>query len=271
MHLRRPAVFLLLLALFVAALVTRSATRDRLESPYFKGTSAMVYAHALAASEGTPLDTVSSKANRPEGYTPARYRADGFEQAWAASFRAARFVSEADGRDFARRVTMFLAALCVFTMYALARRVWDCQAAGFVAAFLVAFLAPFVLATNGRVFTHTVLVPFVDSAHALAALLALRATTRRGAIVFGALTTAASFALASAWEPGMVVLATWSGGIALSGLGEPRARAAVLWGHALAAVLASVLSPHLLATRAIGSWETAIVVASALLPYSARV
>ena len=177
MRLKSPVVFVILLALFFASLATRSAPRDRLESPYFKGESAMVFAHALAASEGTPLDTVSTKANHPGGYTPARYRADGFESAWAAAFRAARFVSEVDGRDFARRTVIFLAALCVFTMYALARRVWDSQAAGFLAAFLIAFLTPFVIATNGRVFTHTTLAPFFDSLHALAAITALRATS----------------------------------------------------------------------------------------------
>ncbi len=264
MRLKRPAVFLVLLALFVAALVTRSATRDRFDSPYFKGGSAMVFAHGLAASEGTPLDTISLKANHPDGYNPARYRADGFERAWAAAFRAARLVSEVDARDFARGVTVFLAALCVFTMYALTRRVWDCQAAGLLAAFLVAFWSPFVLATNGRVFTHTTLAPFFVSAHAVVALASMDAASRRRAIALSLAAALAAFVLAVSWEPGRCVLALWSVSLALFGRERKNARA-VLVGHALAVIVACLLSPHLVATRAVGSLATALVVASAVL------
>ncbi|MCI0452787.1 MAG: tetratricopeptide repeat protein [Candidatus Latescibacteria bacterium] len=265
MRLKRPAVFFILLALFVGALATRSATRDRLDSPYFKGTSAMVYAHALAASEGTPLDTVSIKADHPDGYVPARYRADGFERAWAAAFRAARFVSEVDGRDFARRVVMFLAALCVFTMYALARRLWNCQAAGLVAAFLVAFWSPFVIATNGRTFTHTTLAPFFLSAHAALVVSTLAATSRRGALGRATAAALAAFVLAVSWEPGRYVLAIWSVSLAL--LARRGHARELLAGQALAVIAACVFSPHLVATRAVGSLATALVVASAVLAW----
>jgi hypothetical protein len=275
MHLKRPAVFFILLALVLAGLATRTSTRDRLDSPYFKGASAMVYAHALAASEGTPLDTISVKANHPDGYVPARYRADGFETAWAKAYRAARFVSEVDGRDFARRTTMFLAALCAFTMYGLTRRVWDCQASGLVAAFFVAFFAPVVIATNGRTFTHTTLAPFFVTAHAALVVATLGASTRRRAIVRAAGAALVAFVLAVSWEPGSAVLAIWSVGLALSTRDDDarRERVLLLGGQALALVLACLSSHYLVATRALGSWATTLVVASAvvsMLPPRAR-
>lgn len=265
MHLKRSAVFFILLALVLAGLATRTSTRDRLESPYFKGSSAMVYAHALAASEGTPLDTISVKANHPDGYVPARYRADGFEAAWAAAFRAARFVSEVDGRDFARRTTMFLAALCAFTMYALTRRVWDCQASGLVAAFFVAFFAPFVIATNGRAFTHTTLAPFFVTAHAALVVATLGASARRSAIVRAAGAALLAYVLAVSWEPAPYLLAIASAWIALTTHHDDarRARVLLLVGQATALVLACFSSHYLVATRAIGSWATTLVVASA--------
>ncbi len=265
MRLKRPVVFFVLLALFLAALATRSATRDRLDSPYFKGTSAMVYRHALFASEGVPLDTVSVKANHPDGYVPARYRADGFESMWARAFRAARFVSEVDGRDFARRTIVLLSALCAFTMYGLTRRVWDCQASGLVAAFLVAFFAPFVLATNGRAFTHTAFAPLLATAYALLVLATLDATTARSRFVRALGAALVAFALATAWEPAPIVLAVACAWLALAARDDDRrTRVWLVGGQAVALVAACLASPFLVTTRAVASFPTAFVVASLL-------
>lgn len=265
MRLKRPAVFFALVAIFFAALATRSATRDRLDSPYFKGESAMVYTHALAKSEGAPLDTISAKANHPEGYTPARYRADGFETVWGAAFRVARFVSEVDGRDFTRRAVVFLAALCVFTMYTVARRLWDCQAAGLLAAFLVAFLLPFVLATNGRSFTHQVIAPLFVSAHAAFFLNAMAARSLRAPLASSIGAALAAFVLAVSWEPAPYLLAVWSVTWVLwkRKEGRRRARTLLVAGQAGALLIACFASPFLIATRAIGSFATTLVVASA--------
>jgi hypothetical protein len=261
MRLKRPLVFLVLFGLFLAALAARSATRDRLDSPYFKGESAMVYAHALAGSEGAALDTISVKANHPIGYTPARYRADGFERAWAVAFRAARFVSEVDGRVFARRVVVFLAALCVFTAYFVARRVWDCQASGLLAAFLTAFLSPFVVATNGRVFTHDTLVPFFVTLHAAWAWWSLAAVSGRERITRSILASAVGYFLMTSWEPAGFVLAVWSVSLALIGRVDA-SRRALLIGHAVAVIVACLVSSHLKATGAIAAWSTTLVMAS---------
>lgn len=267
MRLKRPAVFFVLLALFLAAIATRTSTRDKLDTPYFKGESAMTYGHALAASEGVPLDTISIKANYPEGYTPARYRADGFETVWASAFRAARFVSEVDGRDFARRTVVFLSALCVFTMYAATRRLWDCQAAGLLAAFLVAFLLPSALATNGRAFTHSTLAPLFVSAHAALFLKAIASRSLRASLVTSSVTALAAFALAVSWEPALFWLAAWPVTLALWPQDDAarRERTLLLAGQALAVVLACFASPFLVATRAVGSPPATLVFASAVL------
>src|SRR5262245_3407304 len=240
MHLKRSTLFFVLLGLFLAALATRLSTRDRMQSPYFDGESAMVYVHALAAADGVPLDTVWTQANHPDGYTPARYRASGFESAWGRAFRAARFVSEVDGRDFARRSTTFLAALCVLPMYGIARFAWRSQGAGLVAAALMAFLAPLVEATNGRTFTHTALAPLLLCAQA-AGLLWLVAA-RRAVVTRALLAGLCALFLATSWEPGIFVTALWSCHLLMSG--RP-GRSALSAAHAIAVLLACALSPYL--------------------------
>ncbi len=260
MHLHRSAVFFVLLGLFVMALATRWSTRDPLQSPYFEGESAMAYAHALTAADGAPLDTVSARANHPDGYTPARYRASGFERAWGAAFRVARFLSEVDGRDFARRTATFLAALCVFPMYALARLAWKSQGAGILAAALLAFLAPLVESTNGRAFTHTTLAPLFLCAHA--AVLLSPAASRAGVVGRATAAGALVFILAASWEPAIFATALWS--LVLLFV-ERRERRGVLAAHAVAVLAACLLSPYLHATRAIASGWTIAVVAAAVV------
>ena len=254
MHLERPALFFVLLGLFLCALAARWSTRDRAQTPYFEGESAMVYAHGLGAAEGAPLDTLWTRANHPDGYTPARYRASGAESAWSAAFRALRFVSEADARDFARRTTMFLAALCVFPIYGVARSAWRSQAAGIVAAALVAFLAPWVEATNGRTFTHTTLAPLLICSHA--AMLLSPSSSRRAAALRAVAVGVAGFAMATCWEPGIFVLSAWSLFLAAT-----RSNAfASLAAQAVAVLLACAASPYLNATRALASFWTILAV-----------
>jgi tetratricopeptide (TPR) repeat protein len=273
MRLKRPVIFFILLVFFLAAIATRSAMRDQLDTPYFEGESAMTYGHALAASEGVPLDTISTKANHPGGYTPARYRADGFETAWALSFRAARFVSEVGARDFARGITVLLSALCVFTMYAATRRLWDDQASGLLAAFLVAFLLPFVLATNGREFTHAVLVPLFVSTHAAVFWKAVASRSLRASLVTSIGTALAAFVLAVSWEPALLWLAVWSVTLALwpSNEATHRERNLIIAGHACAVLVACFTSPFLVATRAIGSLPAALLLAATAVVLGPRV
>ena len=262
MHLKRPALSLVLLGLFLAALATRWSTRDRLQSPYFEGESAMVYAHGLGAAEGAPLDTLWTRAHYPDGYTPARYRASGAESAWSAAFRAVRFVSETDARDFARRSVVFLAALCVFPMYVVARCAWRSQGAGIMAAALVAFLAPWVEATNGRIFTHATLAPILLCTHAACLLWPLG--SRRAGVLRAIAAGGLAFGLATCWEPGIFVLVLWSLWVMAT------RRNAMAIAHAVAVLAACAASPHLQATRAVASWWTFFVVAVPVVGLLAR-
>ncbi len=257
MTLSKPVVSVTLLALLLAALVTRHASTNRLDSPYFKGTAAMDYRHAMEVADGVSLSARDVKAAHPDGFVPDRVRASGVEITTGHAFRLARFFGETDGRPFTRRLTALCAALCVFTAYALSRRLWDCQAAGLTAAFLVAFLAPLIGATNGRVFSHSVFAMFVGSLHAVVALRALTSRSRVWAL--GAAVIAAG--LCAAWEPASIVLLAWIVPVALSRI-ERGARVVFVGAHAVALAAAGALFPHLVSTRALAGWTTALALAS---------
>jgi hypothetical protein len=258
MTLSRPVVTVALLALFLAALVTRHASTNRLDSPYFKGTAAMDYRHAVEAADGVSLSTRDAKAAHPDGFVPAQVCASGVEYATGYAFRLARFFGETDGRRFVRRLTALCAALCVFTAYALARRLWDCQAAGLTAAFLIGFLGPLVGATNGRAYSHSAFATLLVSLHAVVALRAL--ANRSSAWAIGAAAVAA--ALCAAWEPAPILLLAWMVPVAWSRTSARRTRVAFVGAHAVALAAAGVLSPHLVATRALVGWTTALALAS---------
>jgi hypothetical protein len=258
MTLSKPVVSVLLLALLLAALVTRHATTNPLDSPYFKGTAAMDYRHAMEVADGVSLSARDLKAAHPAGYAPARVRASGVEVATGYAFRLARFFGENDGRRFTRRLTALCAALCVFTAYALARGLWDSQAAGLTAAFLIVFLGPLVGATNGREFSHTVFAMLLGSLHAV---VALRALARRSIVwMVGAAVTAA--ALCAAWEPAAIVVLAWIVPVALSRTTARGTRVAFAGAHAAALLVAGACFPHLVAARALAGWTTALALAS---------
>lgn len=259
MKLSRPIVFVILLALFLGALATRHATTGRLDSPYFRGSAAMEYRAATNVADGVPLTARDVKAGHPEGFVPARVRASGVEYFSGQAFRVARFFGETDGRVFARRFTMFCAALCVFAAYALARGLWDCRAAGLLAAFLVTFLAPLVGATNGRVFSHTVFAALLGSLHAA---IAVRALARRS-LMWSIAAALCALALLASWEPASILVLAWIVPVAWSQSMSRRARSAFVVAHVAGLLLACAVFPHLVATRALGSWSTAVAIACA--------
>jgi len=258
MTLSKPVVSVTLLALLLAALATRHASTNRLDSPYFKGTAAMDYRHAMEVADGVSLSAHDAKAAHPDGFVPARVRASGIEYAAGYGFRLARFFGEADGRRFVRRLTALCAALCVFTAYALSRRLWDCQAAGLTAAFLVAFLAPLVGATNGRAFSHSAFAMLLGSLHAVVALRTL--TNRSGIRAIGA--AAVATALCAVWEPAPILLLAWIVPVALSRTSTRGTRVVFVGAHAVALVAAGAFFPHLVATRVLAGWTTAAALAS---------
>ncbi len=261
MELTRRVVIVLLCLLFAAAVAARVSTTDRLDSPYFKGTSAMAYRHALAVADGASLTAHDEKAGGPGGYTPARYRAAGAETMTGMAYRAFRGVSDVDGRPFTRRLSLLVASLCVFTAYGVASRLWNSRGAGLLAAFLVAFGPALAQATNGRVFSHVIFAAFFASLYATVALHALMTSSR--AVSVGAALAAAPFLWV--WEPARYALAAWVvAGALVPNVGR-RTRIWFVLSHAPVIVAGAALMPHLAATRALGAWTTAAVISAALV------
>lgn len=266
MKMSRRVVLFILCVLFVAAIAARVSTRDRNENPYFRGASAMSYRHMLEVADHHSLGAHDTKAAFPQGYVPDRYRAPGSETLTGLAYRAVRQVSDMDGRDFARRAIIVLAALCVFTVYGAAAQLWNSRVAGFLGAFLVAFEPALVSATNGRVFSHAVFAAFFASLYAALALRALARSSRRATLAAALV----AFVLLWIWEPARYGLLAWVVPVALVASVERRTRVWFVISHAVVIVAAACIFPHLIATRAVGAWTTAVtigaVVAACLPP-----
>ncbi|HEX5131465.1 MAG TPA: tetratricopeptide repeat protein [Candidatus Krumholzibacteria bacterium] len=245
MKLPRAVVFFLLLGLFFAAIGSRVASTSRLDSPYYKGTSAVHYRIATRVAEDLSPRARDRGANHPEGYVPARTMAPGAEYADGWLLRAARFFGDADARNVSRRFLYIVSALCVFTAYGIARRLWNCQVAGLLAAGLVAFLPPLITATNGRTFSHGVVAALAGSLHAWLLLGALASQSRGARALRGVATAAAAYALLAVWEPAGLVLAGWTIAVALWRDAPGRARVTVVIAHVCAALAAVATLPHL--------------------------
>jgi hypothetical protein len=218
----------------------------------------MSYRHMLEVSDHHALGAHDTKAAFPEGYVPARYRAAGAETLTGLGYRAVHVVSDMDGRDFVRRVIVVMASLCVFTVYGAASQLWNSRMAGFLGAFLVAFEPALVSATNGRVFSHAIFAAFFASLYAATALRALRESSRTGA----ALPALLAFVLLWIWEPARYGLLAWVVPVSLMGSTERHRRMWFVVSHAVVIVAAACLFPHLVATRALGAWTTAVAIGS---------
>ncbi|HET6349742.1 MAG TPA: hypothetical protein VFH88_11730, partial [Candidatus Krumholzibacteria bacterium] len=278
MQMSRRVVIFLLCALWIAAVAARVSTTSPRDTPYYDGASAMAYRHAMEVAEGHSLSAHDVKAGSPSGYVPDRYRAAGAEVITGLAYRAVHLVSEIDGRPFTRRFIVILAALCVFTAYGVASRLWGSRGAGLLAAFLVAFMPPLVKTTNGREFTHVIFAAFFVSLHAA---LALRALFPHRDDPGGRMTVPvrmlgaalAAFVLLWVWEPAPYLIAAWVVPVALMGRFDVRLRRWFVVSQALTMLAATCVLPHLLATHAFGSWMVAAAVSAAvaaLLPGRAR-
>ena len=245
MQFPKAVVFGILAGLFLAAIGARVATTSRTDSPYFKGASAMNHRHAAGIADGVSLRALDPKANHPDGYVPARLAPQGSEFVLGWTMRAAHFLSEADPRTVTRRFVVILSALCVFTAYGIARRLWDCQASGLLAAALVAFLPPLLTATNGREYSHAMVAALAGSLYALLVLRALASSSRAGLVTGAIAVAAAAFALLAVWEGAGIVLTLWVAGIALWRPLSRGTRIAVIAAHAVAAGVALAALPYL--------------------------
>jgi tetratricopeptide (TPR) repeat protein len=245
MRLPKSVVFFILAALFLSAIAARFHSTSIAESPYFDGASAMTYRHAGKVADGVSLRAHDVKANFPDGYTPARYRAPGVEYALGWTLRLAHFFGESDGRDVARRFFVIISALCVFTAYGVARRLWACQSAGLLAAGLVAFLPPLTVATNGRELSHDAAAVLLLSLHAMSVLQLREATTRRAQTAAAIIAALAAFGALAAWEPAAWVLLAWAILFVLYRPADRGVTIAFLTAHGVAFAVALVLCPHL--------------------------
>jgi len=212
-------------------------------------------------AQGHSLLAHDAKANYPEGYVPARYRAAGAETLTGLAYRAVHFVSDIDGRPFARRLLIVLASLCVFTAYGVASRMWGSREAGVLAAFVVALEPTLVAATNGREFSHVIFAAFFASLYATVVLDALQRGSRVRIVL------AALLALLLLWvaEPARYGLAAWAVGVALTGRVPRRMRVWFTLTHAVVIVAGTLIIPSLAALHAAGSWTTAAALSAALV------
>jgi hypothetical protein len=261
MRLPSYAVSIVLILLYIVAVGARLGGSGE-RTPYFKGASAMNYRHAVAVADGVSLTDVDRKANWPEGYQPAGYRAAGVETIVGYAFKVGRYFSEVDGRDFVSRFTVLVFSLCVFTIFALTRRVWDCQAAGFLAAAVVAMFVPLIDATDGSRFEHTPFAVVLATLHVLLLLARARwARFARGAAALVAL------AMLACWEPAVYYVAAIVLALVMLPDGATAIRRGVVVSHAAAVVAACIVFPHLRSAHALASWPTAAVVAAAIVPF----
>jgi hypothetical protein len=232
---------------------------DRSRSPYFKGAAAMSHRHALAAADGASLEERDPKANWPQGYRPAAYRASGVERFAGWTHRAARYFSEVDARPLTSRLVAVVFCLSVFTMYGFTRRLWNCQAAGFIAAGVVGLLTPLVHATDGGTLSHLLLVLPLVTIHALLLLRAHREQSTARGVAAGV----ACYLVIAGWELGLYYCAAAVGTALLAPAPAAGSRRWTIVAHAAAALLACVTLYHLRELRAAASWPVVFVVIAA--------
>ena len=156
MKLGKKSLVLILIALYAGAVWLRFDGSGQSIYPYYSGESGTNFRHAQTIANDGRLPLIDERSARPEGYSPSRAKPNGVEYFTGYAYRLVRPFTDLSDKRFSGILTVLVFSLSVFTMYALTRRVWDCQAAGGIAALLVAFLAPLVEVTNGRELTSLV-------------------------------------------------------------------------------------------------------------------
>lgn len=259
---------IILAVMFLAAAGVRFSSSGSSLYPYFPGQSAMNYRDALTVSVGTgagALDLHTNKSNWPEGYRPARVRPAGVEYFAGYALKAAAWLSDEDTRTIARRLVVFFFSLTVFSLYALVRNLWQSQAAGLMAAAMVALFPPLVDATNGRDIGHTTFALFVVTLHLLfLQRLAggTRASRSLGAWITGTAGTAlATFVLATWWELASYYVVLCSLTATLVYPLPMRERRVLAVAHLAGFVTAAAVFPHAVASRLAFSWQVALLTA----------
>jgi tetratricopeptide (TPR) repeat protein len=262
------AIKITLVVLFLAAAGARFSSTASSRYPYFPGQSAMNYRDALRVSVergGTVLDRHTDKSNWPQGYRPARVRPVGVEYFAGYVLRVAKWLSDEDTRAMARRLVVLFFSLCVFTLYALGRRLWESQAAGLMAAAMVALFPPLVEATNGADIGHTTFALVLITLHILSLLWVERnaaGSWSRAPWIAGvagmALTT---LVLVTWWELAGYYVAICSVTATLLYPLPARERRVLAVAHLAAFAAADAVSTYAAASRLAFSWQAALLVA----------
>ncbi len=254
------AIRIILVLMFIAAAGARFSSTSGSLYPYFRGESAMNYRDALTVAEGGTnegLDQLTKKSNWPQGYRPARVRPVGVEYFAGVTFKVVTWLSDTDTRKIAKRLLVFFFSLCVFTVYALTRNLWQSQTAGLLAAALVAFYPSLIEVTNGREISHTPFALVLITFHLLALQRFTRGSTRSGVVWLSFVT----FLLVAAWELAAYYIAVC---VLVTTLFYPLRqdqRRMVALAQMIAFIAAAVVLPNAKALRLVFSWQAALLVA----------
>jgi hypothetical protein len=259
-----PLAVVAILAVLFAVSVGVRLNHDGPTSPYFKGASAMNHRHALAVADGASLNTLDPKAGWPDGYRPAAYRSGGMERFAGRAHRVARYFSEVDARQFSSGLVVVSFCLLVFVMYALVRRLWDCQASGLIAAGVVGLFAPLVDSTDGSQFRHASFAMVLIAVHALLLLSA----HRRRHVTRAVIAAVVVWPIMTWWEPGLYYAAVVTALVSFTGADEGGRRRWVVAAHAAVAVAACLFDPRLRELRALASWPVLWMVTTAAAEFA---
>jgi len=259
------AIKIILALVFLCAAGARFASTSASRYVYFAGESAMNYRDALTVSQSpgaNVLDRHTDKSNWPTGYRPARVRPVGVEQFAGAVLKTATWLGGGDTRTIARRLVVFFFSLCVFTVYALTRNLWGSQAAGLMAAALVAVFPPLVEASNGREIGHNTFALVLVTFHLLFLQRIARASgdTAPARWIAGAVGTALTgFALMASWELATHYLAACSTIAALFYPLTAPQRRVIVAAHLAAFIAGAVVLPHSVESRMAFSWPASLL------------
>lgn len=262
MTITKSGAGIILLGIYVFAVWIRVGGPDDPRYPYFKGESGTNYRNAVAFERQGRLPERDHRFFWPEGYSPARTKPAAVEYVTGFTSRLVGLFSDMPKKRLVGLLGILLSCLCVFTFYGLARTLWQCRAAGLMAALLVGFSQPLVDLTRGTEYVHGPFALLLVSLH----LWLFLAWRRKPSSSLASLSALVTLALLGSWEGGGAYAAAF-GVAVLIAAGNTRTRKAFLTAHLGAVLLAAIAFPHLRAQRAIVDWQGILVLVTTAYAY----
>lgn len=142
----RRTFFIVILALFCLANVTRWGYRAGLSHPRFVAEGAAHFRYTGMIAGGKALPSIDSDAQHPEGLRVFRETTPGMEYLYGFVFR---LLPLRDLAAFVRFFTAFVFSLAVFPIALLSEELWRSRRAGIVSALLFAVALPLVGRSSG--------------------------------------------------------------------------------------------------------------------------